>query len=296
LDAAVEPDKRILSADPHLGHGEDAPRVSTRALVSGLSEAACLESWLAVATIIQMVTDESGHGQIGPDQAFIFAGFVGPVPHWERFSHEFTRLLKRNPAMSPREFKTQVRRENPDERVLRSVQMISDCSLHGFRFKIAHDDFLKLQALAYRIVPTDERFFFRNQYFIAFVSTLLILMAGARHSSEYKVQFIYDEEMHEERKLKAGYKLFRDWAKRTKPEILDYLYRNPFPQPDAAFHPLLMADALVYHSYKAHVAAAHGRRHINPLWESLQGVEFYADEVWDDNDLSGLINRVKGRP
>jgi len=293
-NAIVKLDKRSLLSDPHLAHGDDASCIPIRALVSGLSEAARLARWFAVATIVQMLTDESGHGQTGHDQAFIFAGFVGPVSHWERFSHEFDRLLKSAPAMGPREFKKQVRRENPDKRIIRAVELMTECELHGFRFKIAHDDFLKLQTVGYRIAPEEDRRYFKNQYFIAFITTLLLLMAGARHNSEYKVQLIYDDEVHERRKLESAYKLFRDWAKKT-PDILSYLAKHPLPQSDTDFHPLLMADALAYHSHKAHVEAAHGRLYDNPLWETLQKVEFYADEAWNDKDLSGLIDRLRAK-
>jgi hypothetical protein len=35
--------------------------------------------------ILQVAIDESGYGQTGADEAFLFAGYVAPVRQWETF-------------------------------------------------------------------------------------------------------------------------------------------------------------------------------------------------------------------
>jgi hypothetical protein len=276
---------KIGRYDEHLTHGGDAPCIQIRALVSGFSARVRIERQVVVGEIIQLAVDESGHGQSGHDEAFLFAGYVGSVPDWENFTHGFDALLHESPAMTPREFKRQVRSPNPDSRIIRSIDLANECSLRGFRYKINHNVFVALQALVLSTKDRDSYDYFKNSYFIAFAGTLLFLMASVRNKPDYQVELIYDEEMHERRRLERGYREFRKWAGQEHPEILEYIARRPVPRNDLKFWPLLLADALAYHSHKNHVESANGREYTHPLWIALKDIRFVVDDGWSTIDL-----------
>jgi hypothetical protein len=58
-----------------------------------------------------MFLDESGLGQAGLGEAFVFAGFMGSVPAWEHFAHEWDRLLRESPVLTAKGFKNLLRRK-----------------------------------------------------------------------------------------------------------------------------------------------------------------------------------------
>src|SRR5580700_4644118 len=102
--------------DEHLQHGDRAPCVQIRRLVSGLPPK-LRQNRLFV--ILQVGLDESGYGQSGPDEAFVLAGYMGPITHIETFTHIWDEVLNRPPALTVRELKKRVRwRKKIDERAL----------------------------------------------------------------------------------------------------------------------------------------------------------------------------------
>lgn len=106
---------------------------------------------------------------------------------------------------------------------------------------------------------------------------------------------IYDENLAERRKLEGGYKLFRGWATERHPELLSMLAKDPIPQNDAIFSPLLVADMLAWNAHRDHVEAVNGREHTSEAWAALRALRFCADETWDMVDAADAIIQGKAR-
>jgi hypothetical protein len=113
--------------DEHLSHGDDAPCIQIRKLVSGLSPAKRLERYLV---LFQMFLDESGYGQTAMDEAFIFAGFIGGVPQWEDLAHQWDTLLNESPVLSAEGFKKSLRCTRNSKRIEKFVAALANSKLH----------------------------------------------------------------------------------------------------------------------------------------------------------------------
>ncbi len=116
-----------LPVDDHLLCGDDAPCIRIRKRVSGLSRAKRDQRYLV---IIQLFLDESGYGQTGPHEAFVFAGFFGSVRTWENFAHKWEALLKRPPILTAKGFKTLLRRKRTSDRVVEFVKVLNDSGVY----------------------------------------------------------------------------------------------------------------------------------------------------------------------
>jgi hypothetical protein len=53
------------------------------------------------------------------------------------------------------------------------------------------------------------------------------LLAEIRNDPDAKLEVIYDEEMHERKRLEHGYKLFREFAQKIDPTLLTKLAKEP---------------------------------------------------------------------
>ncbi len=239
--------------------------------------------------VIQVNLDESGYGQTGPHEAFLFAGYAAPVKYMEDFTHRWDSILREKPAMTVHELKNRVRsRQKTDPRVLRMINAIGDSSLRGVRFKIAGDDYQKML----RVVAADKllpipppRLVADNPYFFAFTALLIHLVSGAGEDATVKFEIIYDENLTERKKMERGYKLFYDHLRASHPELLRMIAKDPIPRNDEEFSPLQAADALAWHSHRHHVERSNGRKYISEIWGALMKIPFLVDESWNHEKL-----------
>ncbi|HUY19648.1 MAG TPA: hypothetical protein VMV15_10515 [Candidatus Binataceae bacterium] len=245
--------------------------------------------------ILQVGLDESGYGQTGADEAFVFAGYVGPVTHIEAFTHVWDDILKREPALSAKKLKKLVRsRHSPDPRVKLLVETVRACHLHGVRFKIVQDDHSAMMKMIAPLTVNNPRarLISSNPYFFAFMGLLLRLIGEIWNDPDAKIEVIYDENIQERPKLEQGYALFRTFAEKFGPKFLGKLAKDPVPRNDEEFFLLRAADALAWHSHKAHVQTCHGRDYENEIWEALNSVPFFVDEHWKIDDLREVVESM----
>jgi hypothetical protein len=242
--------------------------------------------------ILQVGLDETGYGQSRPDEAFVFAGYAGSVAHVETFTHVWDLLLNEPlPSMSVFELKKRVRwRRKTDPRVLQLVRAVQACHLHGVRFKVGQDDFqkalAKVQSLRPRAFP---RWLSDNPYCFAFMSMMAGLIAPIRSIPDAKIEIIYDENLRERKKLEMAYQSYREFERNKSPEISRMLPKDPLPRNEEEFSLLQAADALAWHSHRAHVEAFHGRPHVNEVWDALNAIPFYADDTYTLDDLLDVL-------
>jgi hypothetical protein len=278
--------------DEHLTHGDDAPCIQIRRLVSGLPPKI---RWKRSFVILQVGLDETGYGQTGADEAFIFAGYIGPVTHIEAFTHVWDRLMNLPPPLSVHELKKRVRwLRKIDPRVLALAHVIHGAHLHGVRFKVRPNDYQEMTDLLRPIqMKIPERMHMsKNPYFLAFLGIFLHLVGMIWNDPDTKVEVIYDENLQERKRLEEGYRQFRFFCEIAAPKFLTKIAKEPLPRNDEEFSLLQAADALAWHSHRAHVEGAHRRDYTNGLWSVLNSVPFFVDTDWTGDDLRDVANDV----
>jgi Protein of unknown function (DUF3800) len=281
--------------DEHLSHEDDAPCMQVRHLVSGLPRRLRANRWFVVVKprILQIGLDESGYGQTGPHEAFVFAGYAAPVRYMENFTHRWDSIMREEPPMTVHELKKRVRwRQKTDPRVLQMIHTIGESELKGVRFKISDDEYKAMIAdVAVRdsLPRPTPRLFADNSYFFAFMAIFLRLMTGMRSEPNVKFEVIYDANMSERSKMEIGYKLFYELLQKNHPEFVAMIAKDPIPQSDEDFTPLQAADALAWHSHRDHVEGSNGREYANEMWNALENIPFLIDLPWTRNDLLQLF-------
>lgn len=280
-------EKQILGID-----GDDAPCIEIRRLLSGLPNRLRSKGWFV---ILQVGVDETGYGQAGPNEAFVFAGYVGPVTHVEAFTHLWDAILNKEPAMAVKQFKRRVRSTGTiDPRVLQLVHAIPACYLHGVRFKVGQDDHATMIEALRKAAPAHPsmRLWASNPYFFAFMALLFSLIGTIWKDPDVKLEVIYDENLRERKRLEQGYQFFRRFAEQYAPAFLAKLAKDPIPRNDEEFSLIQAADALAWHSHRHHVENAKGNKHENEIWTILNSVPFFVDFHWKAEDLRDATGDV----
>ncbi|MGA3229003.1 MAG: DUF3800 domain-containing protein [Candidatus Binatus sp.] len=273
--------------DEHLTHGDDAPCIQIRKFVSGM--APTRRDGRILVILHQLVVDESGYGQTGPRDCFIFAGFFGTVRKWENHAHKWFDLLNQAPALSAKSFKRLLRKERNSERVLGFVGALKECEL--FRISVciprkAYENAILAEIPKFRKLGLSEDaiWIVRNEYYFAFfciIDSILIPMELAADKSD-KLQVIYDENIHERGKLKSGYREFLV----SMPEDAARLKGEPIGDTDDDVLGLQSADLYAWHLHRDLVEKEHGREHRDSVWEALKTIKEYPGSfVLTESDL-----------
>jgi hypothetical protein len=292
--------------DEHLQHGDDAPCIQVRRLLSGFPHRIRSNRWFVTLQVLQVGLDESGYGQSGADEAFVLAGYIGPVTHVEAFTHLWEKVLNKPPAMTVHELKKRIRwLKKIDERALILAAVVNACHLRGIRLKVKDFDYKAMNKALSPLARNarDARHFEEaNPYFFAFAYLLPRLAFAFWKNPDVEFEVIYDENYRERKRLEEGYRFFRQVVGSHFPELLSKFPMDPIPRPDEKFSLLQAADALAWHSHRAHVENANGRIYENKLFDVLNAIPFEIDHTIDGKDMREageetarmILNKRKG--
>ncbi len=241
----------------------------------------------------QLVIDESGYGQRGRTETFVFAGFLGSVPEWSAFSRLWTLAMG---DWTARRLKSQ-RGSKDNPHILRLVEAIERSRIKRAQLRIPHDDFdlVITQQLPQWIsngeLQPDARWKLSNPYFFAFFAFLFQTFATLRaHQPDARLEVIYDKNLEHRARLVQGY---RDLlASPIQPENRKFLCREPRPENDDDFMPLQAADLIAWHTHRAYVAEHSGGEHKDVVWAALRALPIAFDETWDSGDLTFAVRGV----
>ena len=240
--------------------------------------------------ILQACFDESGYGQSGPTEAFVFAGFCGLTTEWRDFAQGWNAILNETPRWSAKELKTELRKNKNDSRIARLAEVISKSDLRRIQFRISADAYNKtvtLQIPSWRgnnEIGAEEQWKLNNPYFLAFWGTLFHLFAPIRDTPEIEIDVIYDENIEQRPKLEKAYSDFISSANLSS-EIKRLLPRKPRPGDDDRFMPLQAADLLAWHAHRDYVGNRKGEVHRDIVWDALKAIESIVDETWGENEI-----------
>jgi hypothetical protein len=238
----------------------------------------------------QLILDEAGMGQTGPDEAFIFAGYLGTVRAWESFMHKWVPLLKHPRPLSAGGFKNLVRRKRRNKDRLRGfVSVIKECRLHRVSVtipRIAYENaiLVELPQWERRGLDADAIKLIRNEYFFGFWAVAMhVLLPMSWTNDQLRLEIIYDLNVQEVEKLKQGYRDFQ----LTVPEER-FLKGEPHGETDDDFMPLLAADMIAWHIHRDYVETQLGRIYQDPIWNELKALSTYPPMILDESDLRSM--------
>lgn len=236
--------------------------------------------------ILQACFDESGYGQSGPAEAFVFAGFCGLLTEWEHFAHEWDAILKEAPEWTATDLKIALRKNRNDSRIERLVNVIGESDLRRLQFRVSAEGYnqaVTLQLPAWRSNrEIDSQVEWK--YFLAIWGMTFHLFAPIRDTPEIELDIIYDENIEQRPKLEKGYADFV--ASQGLPlEVKRLLPKQPRPDNDQRFMPLQAADLLAWHAHRDYVATHEGREHNDSVWTALKRIRSVVDETWGIDDI-----------
>jgi hypothetical protein len=119
--------------DEHLSHVEagDAPCLQVLRLISGFDPRMRSDRWFVMieSKAFQAVLDESGYKAADENDVFVFAGYMGKVADWAKFTHDWGDIIRNHPELEDTEVvKGLVRFTGPysDHRAIKLVKAVTD--------------------------------------------------------------------------------------------------------------------------------------------------------------------------
>jgi len=244
----------------------------------------------------QLVIDESGYGQKGLTEAFVFAGFIGDVQQWEDFTRHWAPIMNEDPLWTAEKLKAK-RGTKDSARILRLVEAIGKSGIARIQFRIPDEDFevairRNLQSW-FRNGEIDEEGFTRldNPYLFAFYSSLLSVLGAIREHKGIELDVIYDCNSEHRERLENAYQDFLE--SKISAEVKAMLPQMPLPRNDKTFMPLQAADLLAWHTHRDFVKSKEGSVHADAVWLALKDLPKVVDDTWDANDLRFAIRGLR---
>jgi hypothetical protein len=282
--------------DEHLQHGDSAPCVQIRRLVSGFERSNRERRLMIPLVAPQLVVDESGYGQKGLTEAFVFAGFIGDVHQWEDFTHYWAPIMSEDrPWTADRLKRNRGKKDHP--RILRLIEAIGKSGIARIQFRIPDSDYQiavkgNLQSW-FRNKEIDEEGFKRldNPYLFAFYSNLLSVLGAIREHEGVELDVIYDYNIEHRERLEDAYQGFLESD--IPAEVKAMLPKVPIPRNDKTFMPLQAADLLAWHTHKDFVETKEGNIHADAVWLALKDLPKVVDDTWYANDLRLAIRGLR---
>lgn len=236
----------------------------------------------------QLFIDESGYGQTGPQDAFVFGGFLSTVRAWERFAHVWKGLLKKPPVLSAGGFKNHLRRNRNSRRLKDFIEVLRISGVHRVSTIIPRQ--------AYQRAILDELPKWRgrlddevvellgNEYYFGFFHIVMhVLLPMTWVNDKLRLEVIYDLNVQEKEKLKAGYQGLVDHVPEAR-----FLAGEPHGEPDDDVMPLLAADLIAWHLHRDYVERLLGKEHEDTIWEALKGLSTYPESTLNESDLRSM--------
>jgi hypothetical protein len=236
--------------------------------------------------IFQATLDESGYRAADakyPDDAFVFAGYIGKVVDWENLGHVWQLLVVKFPELQDAEFvKALMRWTGPksDHRAVALMDaVVENRNLGSVRWILPYREFRSA-------LPAggDDML-----YFFGWFAVLTRLLGLIRLVPRVTLQLFYDENVHEEKRLQDGYEQFRSFVERKRPDVMSMLPYRPQPKSGRDFWPIRAADALAWNAHRDYIRTAKGKSHSNALWNLLDSGPQAFKDLYTAKDLREVL-------
>ena len=240
---------------------------------------------------IQVAVDDSNRGQENAP-AFILAGFMATVPHWETFADEWQNELNREPPISLLKAKEAINlrknfagwtEEERDARLLSFVEIVRKHAFASIRTILVKRDFDR--------ILKSSKGVFRNLYPEATIALITRVMHFAeKRRMRQPFEFIFDTNI-----------LSPNQLQNIRREALEYMtpyqarYISKFRHDtDDHFYPLQAADLFAGYFREQLIAEAEGRTFESPVFAALMKIHCI-DAPVTERLLNYLARRVRER-
>ena len=243
--------------------GASAAREHVLALVSGLPSR---KRYSRQLLMLQAYFD----GSTEKNAALIFAGYIGSVDTWLKFSDEWDELLTRRPRIGS--FKmSQMGAPSMMERAMFHYRVIQRLPLFGLTCAVP------IAALNKVVKELDLNYDWANPYYLAWrgLITLSIMAADALGSTN-SIEFIFDEQTDKIQVIKAW-----DYFYGTAPiSFRRRIKGNPSFKDDAEVPPLQAADLIAWWARRQYIADKSRMKDLFPVeWTDGKDPDLLATEL-----------------
>jgi hypothetical protein len=231
-----------------------------------------------------------------PDQgpAFILAGFMAKVQHWEHFADEWQAHCRAKPTIQFLKGKQAFECSGPfkgwttterDKKVLGFVSLITKYRLKGVLCLINHQQFArypgKLRLLGNPILKEPA-------YTAVAAVTCAVLGSILKSGTLEKVSFIYDEKVVSRKELESGHRSMRDMIPKRAADLVAH---EPKFEDDEEFLPLQAADLFAHYFGKNTYLLPLGRRVDSPIWDAMSNISCI-DASLDEGELRAMTENA----
>jgi hypothetical protein len=248
--------------------------------------------WLIAmdSEIFQAVLDESGYEAADsrhPNDAFVFAGYMGKVSDWANFTHSWKPIIDQHPELRDTDFMKALMRWHGGRSHPLAVDLMKAVTdnngLGSIRWTLPYREFRK-------VVRAREHGLKEHVYFFAFSAVLFqVLGTVLQAESDARFDLIYDQNIHEEPRIQEAYQKYRAIIEKASPWLAQRMPLRPQPLTDAEYWPLRAADALAWNTHRHFIRAQKGRLFTNPLWRLMDsGPEAFKD-TWSEQDVRAVL-------
>jgi hypothetical protein len=260
--------------------------MAIRALVSGLP---CAEREKRIFVTVQVAIDDSNRGQEDAP-AFILAGFMATVPHWEAFADEWQDELNREPSISLLKAKEAINLrknfagwtdEERDARLLAFVEIIRKHTFESIRTTLVKRDFDR--------ILKSSKGVFRNLYPEATIALITRVMHFAeKRRMRQPFEFIFDTNILSPNQLQN---IHREALEYMTPYQARYISKFRHDTDDH-FYPLQAADLFAGYFREELVAKAEDRAFESPVLAAMMEIPCIGAPV-TERRLNYIARRVR---
>ena len=261
----------VFQENEHSRHGDECACIYVRRLLSGRPFEHRQRRFLVMQ---QMWFDDSGKGG---GTAFVLAGYLANVEEWCEFADRWKALLKNTDGNRKtlryvkgyeafglrKEFLHYTDKER-DDRLLKFVGIVEECSGKGLAIAIPHETFA-------RILTTPYPRRFKNPYMYAYaVSFAIMLNYASNNPAQEKIELIFDRDVVHRKQAIAAYKeMYRIYP----PEVMQLLGREePRFEDDIDYNALQASDLLAFCVRARYETSSHYQQvRESPVFKSLAG-------------------------
>ena len=243
--------------------------------------------------VFQAVVDESGYEAADPrypEDVFVFAGYIGKIADWANFTHAWKPIIEDHPELEDAEVVKKLMRwkgTKSDPRAMSLVTpIVENPRLGSIRWRLPY----RALREGAKVAPGGE-----EMYFFAWSGVLTHAIATILPIPKARLEFIYDQNIHEGPRVQRAYVNYRRALVRTVPELVDRLALHAKALSDKDFWPLRAADGLAWNTHRHWIRARKGKRFANPLWRSMDLGPKAIDEEWNTQDVRDLLADAKGQ-
>lgn len=239
--------------------------------------------WQRLVLVMQAYIDDCTEPPV-----FLLAGFLAPAGEFAKLTDKWNSALAKPPRLEDFKMKEAFARQGQflgwsiqdrDARLADLVAIIKEHVMVGICAVVRHDDFSDV--LKGRIgKPLD------NPYWLMYHSIITLTFEWEiENGLDEKVDFVFDEQMHQSDEVQAHFAAFYELA---PPRVKELFGERPVHRNDIKVKPLQAADMLAWHIHRRYCDRERGVEFDSPTMRVLNSIRLF-ENVWPKERLQALV-------